>query len=329
MALDFSTLTEASFRGTGFPVISITEIGSQNMPQHKKADRDGARVEGTGLNPFQYAVKIPFLSTISPGPESLWVNLFPEIYFEMKEHFKNRATGYFIHPLYGGIKVKPVSWQADMNADTRSGIIVDIVFVETTEDENSIVNTSYQASAQTSAESLDAQLGNIMLPKTDVLEDPNFSPPILPKITTDNTQTFGEFVNSLTAVVDKGTLVKNQFISKIDSAMDSINKLSISAQAVVQEKDPITQTVIQTKKIGNGIVNVTNTATQLFLALHDYKKQIIAEDKETSIYITPKQTTLPGICKVTQNSVKELGELNNFKRGVLIAQYTPVRYYVK
>lgn len=329
MALDFSTLTEASFRGIGFPVISIVEIGSQNMPMHKKADRDGARVEGTGLNPFQYNVKIPFLSNLSPGPESLWVNLFPETYFQMKEHFKNRATGFFIHPLYGGIKVKPIQWQADMNADTRNGIIVDIVFVETTEDENSIVNTSYQASAQTASISLDAQLANITLPKPDLIEDPNFSPPIIPKITTDDTQSFEELVNSLTSVVDKGTLIKNQFISKIDSALNSLNKIQISADSIIEEKDPITQITIQSKKIGNGVVNVHNNATQLFLALHDYRRQIIAEDKETNLYITPKQMTIPALCTITKNSIKELGELNNFKRGVMISQFTPVRYYTK
>lgn len=307
---DYSNLREASWRGISFPVISIQQQLTQDLATHKKVDRDGARIEGTGLNPSNFSCKIPFINTLIRAKNETWKDLFPARFIEFFNAFKDRSTGIFVHPLYGDLKCKPSTWTDNLNGDQRDGIFVDVAFIATTEDDELVETTSNAFStAKSSANALDTGFSKIK-----------------------QESSFEDFVNSLTAVVNSGTRAKQKFISQIDSKINALNNISktVKSTARVFETDPITQIEKDVGPIGNGVVNLYNSSTELSLALFDLKSKIIAKDKDISTYIVPKNMALTLIALKLRNSIEDLLSLNpNLPISPVIVQYTIISYYKK
>lgn len=310
-------LQACSWRGISFPITMIQEQGMQDAPIHKKADRDGARVETTGLSPFQYSINAVFINSVARGKNEKWQNLFPETFLKVKDAWKDRSSGILIHPLFGEILCKPITWNVSVNADQRGGVFVDMTFMETTEDSAIQPKPSALAAAKAAALDLDDALG-LMFPPPQTFFPEGFT-------------SLTDFVNSLTSVVDQASLIRQQAIARIDRVVHNLNKISekIDVATNIVTTDPVTQIQTDLGRIGNGIVKVQQSATKLRLALLEMKASILSQNKGISTFTTNSKTTLFLLASKLGNSIKDLLDLNPYlassiviDRNVNIAYYT-------
>lgn len=316
MADVLQDLQACSWRGISFPITSIQEMGSQDAPIHKKADRDGARVETTGLNPFQYSVNAIFINSVARGKNEKWQNLFPETFLRLKDAWKDRSSGILVHPMFGEILCKPISWNVSVNSDQRGGVFVDMVFMETTEENAIQTKPSPIAAAKAAALDLDNALG-LMVPPPET-----FFP--------EGSTSLTDFVNSLTSVVDQATLVKQQAIAKIDQVVHNLNKISekIDVATNIVTTNPVTQVQTDLGRIGNGIVKVQQSATKLTLSLLDIRATFLSQNKTISVFTTTAKTTLFFLAVKLENSIKDLLDLNpNLANSIIINRNVNVSYY--
>lgn len=292
-----SQLLECSFRGISFPVESLEVEVSHDVIQHKRMDRDGAKLENTGLGAYSYRVKAPFCNTIARGPMETWNNLYPDQKNKMLEALADRSTGDFVHPEFGIRRCKSVSFSSALDPKYRSGVVLSFALVEDTEDDDaiSITQNSTLALALQAAINLDAKLGKL-------------TPPPNTGLAQDGFKSFENFVRSIQAIVDQVGLLQKQIIGKIDRVIGSINRLSQSVSDTVQ--------------------NLGNAPDQLIAALLKIKKNALAKDKELGYYRTQAPITVGQLGSMFGNTIQDLIELNpELAAAVVIAPFTIIRYY--
>lgn len=297
MADLFATqLDECSFRGVSFPVELVGEKGGQRLAIHHKMDRDGAQVESTGRLPFSFSVKAYFIDGLTPGQNEQWSarDLFPAGWLQMRDYLINKKTGTFVHPLYGEFQCKPVNWSVMFTADVRSGVIVDMEFIETIDDSQNDINLAPTVitSATSSALNLDTQLLN----------------PITPPPYTPDMGGYDSYSDAVTGILSSG---QSQGVNKIDNLTNSLyafgDSLDISDEFVA---------------------NFSDLTYQFIDALNTLKLQFQFTQANTAIYTVTKDTTLANIANTLANTLDQIMELNPFLLAYpIIRRDTQVAYY--
>lgn len=312
-------LQACAFRGVQFPILSIKEIGSQDLAIHKKADRDGAFVEGTGLNPFQFQIKAAFINGLSRGKNETWNDLFPAAFLQVRDRFRDREGGILDHPFYGEITVKPVSFENTIEADTRNGVFVDLVVIESTELSALEATTSAVSLAKQNARDLDSMLGQLNPAPESFFPDGEFD-------------SLEDFVDSVTSVTDQASLLKDKTLGKIAQVSDKLNRLgkSLNSTAQVFSTDS-NGTTTSLGSLGNGKVNIQNAASALFLSLYDISQTALVDRTTgTFVYTVPRNQTVISVAITTRNSLDELLNLNPHLLGqMFVKREDKIRYYEK
>ncbi|MDI3282111.1 DNA circularization N-terminal domain-containing protein [Polyangium sp. 15x6] len=316
-----STLQECSWRDIPFPIASIQESGQQDAPQHKRADRDGAFVEGTGRAPFVYKVRGVFIAgTIARGKNETWDDLFPATFLRIRDAWMDRTTGTLVHPIYGPVRCKPATWDVVLDPEIRGGVFVDMSFVETNDDaETPAFTPSERSFAKATAADLDAQLGTLS-PSPEV-----FAPQ-------DEEQSFSELVDSLTAVVDSTTLQGQRAIAKIDAGIGKLQRLSnsINRASSVVVTDATTGTTTNLGPLGAGAARIWQNCQNLATSLREIRSKLLANtNRDVATYILERPAMLVALSIQLKNTVAELLELNPTlpRARPVIPAYTLVKYY--
>jgi len=316
----FSQFLECSWRGISFPIQNISENISQTMVPHRKMDRDGAQVEGTGLAPLHYQVKAYFINSIAKGKQETWSNLFPDTWLQFRDAIKDRTTGILVHPLYGQITCKPLSLSHNINSDERGGVIADCQFLETVDsDAEQVIQQSAVAQATSAAIDLDASLAQL-------------SPPIDTGLQQDGFANFTDMVNSFTSVVDQVQLIGNKVSGKIDSVIAKVDKLTdkVNTATEIITTNPVTLVQTKTKKIVNSIGLIQDSQYKLLEALFLMKVELGLKNTDINFYKVPKTTTLASLTLATKNSSSELIDLNpELVSNLRVKKDTLVKYYNK
>jgi hypothetical protein len=124
-------LEECSWNGLAFPIELVGGKGGKRNAVHHLMDVQGAQIEDTGRLPYEFTVRAYFLNGLTKGINETWPEpLFPEHWAFVKASLEGRGSGVFGHPLYGEIGCKPVVWSETFTADVRSGVIVEMSFIE-------------------------------------------------------------------------------------------------------------------------------------------------------------------------------------------------------
>ena len=209
-----SQLLECSFRAISFPVETLEVSFAQDVIQHKRMDRDGAKLENTGMGAITYTVKAPFCNSISKGPMETWKDLYPDTKNKVLDALQDRTTGDFIHPELGLRRCKATGVHSALDPNYRSGVVLNFTLVEDTEEDDavSITANSTISIAKTAAVDLDAKLGNL-------------KPPVKSGIEEDGFKSFTDFVDKIGGAFDQVGLLQKQVIGKIDRVIGRINKL--------------------------------------------------------------------------------------------------------
>lgn len=295
MADLFSTqLDECSWRGVSFPIEMVGEKGGQRLAIHHKMDRDGAQVESTGRLPLSFTVKAYFLEGLTPGQNESWADLYPQGWLQMRDYLMKKSTGIFVHPLYGEINCKPVAWNVAFTSEIRSGVIVDMEFMETIDDTDvGVVLAPTVISGVTSAAlNLDTQMLN-----------PVTKPPFVPNM--------GGFPSYSSAVSDILSIGQLQGVNKIDNLTNELFSFGDSLN------------------IADDLVAAFSDVTYDFIdALNTLKLQFQFSQKDTAIYTVGFDTTLASIAGFVGNSITQIIELNPFLLAEpIIPRDTEVAYY--
>jgi len=297
-----------AFDGISFPIATFGTDFNHDIAQHKRPDRDGARLEHTGRNPITLQVHGLFYNglifDISANTSDL---LYPTVYKAALLRCADGTTGNVVHPELGTLRMKCVSWKSVTTAERRDGCAVDMSFVEDNEDSDGDLGTaSPLAFATFSATALDAQLNALSVKYQQLARD------------LANRKTGASFADTLRqvrGVSDQIGLIQKQGAAIIPGMQ---RDLQITGESLERLKD-----------------TSTNTAKQLVERLKAALYQIQATQLVTASvlrYVVPVDQTLASLSaalKTTQSDLLRLNPAlaNTFPPGVIRAT-TAVRYYV-
>lgn len=287
-------LQECSWRGLSFPIELVEEKGGQRLAIHHKMDRDGAQVEGTGRLPYAFSVRAFFLDSLTQGVNESWADLFPQTWLSVKSLLDSRATGIFVHPLYGNINCKPATWHAKFDANVRNGVIVDMEFIETIDD--SSTTTNLQPSVIGGATSAALNLDSAML---------GFDLPIEPDMLG-----FNSFSDAMSSIISLGPLAGLSQISKL------INGLYNFIDGIIS--------------IGDSIASLFDSIYAFIDSLNVLALEFQFLDKETAIYTVGFDTTLASIAGFVGNTIDNIIQLNpTLVAYAIVPKDTQVVYYTQ
>src|SRR5580700_9335962 len=128
----FAALLELRWKDISFPYASLRNRLRQDLVIHKFADRDGAHVEGLGRHPFEFTARVPMLNGLDAGPNEHWQRpLYPFVRDNLLRAALDKTSGILQHPELGPITCKLETLDWELKAEVRSGVWVDVTWLET------------------------------------------------------------------------------------------------------------------------------------------------------------------------------------------------------
>lgn len=319
MARLFDSLLELQWRHIAVPCELADTEGGHDLVDHKHVDRDGARVEGTGLNPNEFPVRIPFINGLLRGPQETWdpLALFPATFLEFLSALEDRSTGPLQHPIFGERTCKPGKWKVALNADVSGGVIVDVTFRETTEDDAvSLGNTSALGLVAVVANDLTDQLAAI---------DP--SPGI--DLSDEGFDSLEDFANQVSSIGDQADLLQNKVAGKIDNVVASVTKIADAVDGAATMVASVPGTTAKTAvALGNASARIVENCNRMVFALTGLKSTLQTKQKAEAFFTTQADVTLGALAAMLQNKVTDIVTLNPLLVAApIIPPQTVVRYY--
>lgn len=120
-----------------FPVMSINESGGNRIVRRERPFRDGAKLDDTGSKPRVWRYQIIFENTIEePGIADINGGrpLYPEILNELIFSFDVHETGSLFLPTIGEQRARIETYGRVEQFDTRDTAMLDVTWVEDNED---------------------------------------------------------------------------------------------------------------------------------------------------------------------------------------------------
>lgn len=320
MADLFSELIECSYKGISFPYGPVGTKGAHNLAEHPLMDVDGVSLEATGRASYTFEVEAYFFNGLAPGVNETWGDgLYPQQFLKLIAALEERTTGEFVHPVYGGIDCKPVSWESRIDPDRRSGEILHIVFRESREGESrSLGSVSPFTTAIAAAGDLDAALGTL-------------SPPIATGIEEDGWESFSDAMNQVSAIGDQISLAAQKVTGKLDSIATKVQNVQDSMggalDSVVSAPGKMGDSVA---KLGNTASQVRQTCDRLLSAIYEiqFGAALAAPKKVIKVYTTGRAQTLGAIASFLGASLTDILKLNpSLVAKPVIPSGTPINYY--
>lgn len=298
-------LLECSFNDIPFPIGSFSGSLSHSLVPHQRVDRDGARIENTGLNFEEFTFHAFLMNGLSRGPLETWDALFPQTFLKLKDSFRSRETGKLIHPVYGEMKVKAVSFVEAFEPDNRGGAQVDLTFHVTRDDDNETAEASPLAIARVAAVDLTAQMGQLSPPPPEATEPPDLE---------DSVLSIDSAIDQITFVGDQIAAYPDKVIAKCDKIINAVDRLSESPNKV-------------RKGLANSASHAVDSANRLLDAMNRIKREALTPFEATEFFTTQAPTTLGGLAKRLRTTVEDLMRLNPFLVATpIIPSFTVVRY---
>lgn len=305
----FEALTMCSFRGVGFPLLSLRSGFRQDQAVHKWPDRDGAHVEATGRDPFTFHARAAFRNGVTPGRNES--GEWGPLHALYPDHFRglflpavlDRTTGAFNHPELGAIQCKCVSVEFDHDPHKRDGVDVDMEFIESLDNPDQLqaiiaAPSPIGATSQFAAD-LDAQLSGT-----------TFSSPPAPTGFVE--PSFSDAMRSIQSATDQTSLLSRKLGGQVDHVFYRVQAIEDS---VATSKDVT-------------LWPLTNSAERMKAGLLALKASLAISQKTILTFVAQSTMTLSQVSVQTGNKVQDLIKLNpTLCAAPTIPRYTPVRCY--
>lgn len=302
----FDQLLEFQWRGIGFPVVETEIELRQDLVIHKMVDRDSAHVEGTGRAPMQFTARIPFLNRITPGRAEKWVQpLYPTVWKQFFAACADKSTGLLRHPEIGDITCKCEVARTRWSGDVRSGVFVNVSWVETDDgiqnNDLAFSSPSPISSLQNAAVDLDGGLFQV---------NPAITPqPYVPPFA------FEDLVRAVRSVFDQATLTQKQFAGRIDNIIYQATSLEDAFNRAVNASALNWPLLL--------------AAEQAKTACYDLKATQLTKGKRIGQYTTLKDASLSQIAATIGAPITDVMSLNPaYVQFPIVASGSVVRYYL-
>jgi len=272
----------------------VATKGGHRLVRHARVDRNGVRVENTGMEGYVFDLKIPLLNTIAPGLNETWQGLYPTVYGKLLTALEDRSTGDFVHPVYGSRTCKVNEFTEALDPDFRGGTVLSVQLWETTDDGDAATLSMPSASsiAVGAAFDLDAQYLPLVPP---------------PDTGTPDGMSLVDFIKWIGTFADRAELYQMQWEAKINKVINAIQT---------------------TKEKYDSIGGLADASDRLIAALHALKAQALVLPKPTSYHVTQRNTTLGALANELKNPVVALMALNAYLgKAAVVPALTAVRYY--
>lgn len=291
-------LDELTFRGIAIPYTHLDTSFSQSYVEHKPVDRDGAFVETTGTDPIRVNVTAMFSNHIVPGKDASWEygKLYPEQFRKVLAAIQDRKKGVLKHPELGQFDAVPIDWKHTTEPQNRSGVQIQISFLETIEPSFDYVAVATNATASSAS----YELALSALPATVPL------PPDKPN--------FEDMINGVKAAIDGTALQISQAMAKIDRVLyqiDRINESLDNFQTVLT-----VDARIKGERLYEAALKMRQTLNQSFVA-------------KIRRFRVPEDMTMVALVQRLGNDVPTLLQLNPSlvgMKGARVPQGTWIRY---
>lgn len=305
-------LQGSSFRGIGFPSLSFSAKYSHRLVRHARMDRDGERVENTGLSGGIHTFKIPCINTIEPGPNETWSQtpgLYPFTYRKLLTALSDRTSGPYINPDLGSRNCKVSDFESTLDPDFRGGPTLVVTLVESTDDDANAVplaSTSTKSLALTAAAALDAAFLTL-------------NPPV--DTGTPGGAPLGDWLSTILLALDVFELGVMQWDASISRVLFSLSALQDAFLSM-----PFDLLTLQFGLLGSG--SLFDNVDRLISALHALRAQALSTGANTSLYIVPRDCTVAQIAGRVGNTMEQLFQLNPaLAKSFVVPSTTEVRYY--
>lgn len=247
-----------------FPVTNLTTEISKDLVLHKYPNRDSARVEDMGRNPFVIKATAVFVNNLKAGPQenAYWGSktLYPDVYKEFLSTAFENTTGDLDHPFLGTIRCKLHSITPHLDATFRGGELVNCQWIETIDDDNisTTLTTLKSASsdASTAANFINTSFEN------------NNPDPVKLGLSKQAGPNLIKTLNQCKAAIDSANALNQSALHSFDnleyqcnSIISSCNRLNQSTNAVLKQQAYIL------KASAKDMRNQTSFATKFVTAI--------------------------------------------------------------
>ena len=302
----FAALPGLSWRDVDIPYAELDTEVRQDLVIHKFADRNGAHIEGTGRHPLQFTARIPFLNGIAAGPNERWQRpLYPYTRDNMLRAVLEPGSGTLQHPELGSLTCKCELMRWRLDANVRSGVWCDIVWIESDDTAQQLAQNlaapSPLAGMQAAASDLDLQFASL-------------NPRLTPHLPTFQAS-FSDYVFAVRGAIDQFTILQKQTAGRIDNLVYQANALEFSLNSAAN----------------NNVLNwpVIAACERLKEACYDQKAVQLARARPIGQYTTQKDATLAQVASAIRAPVTDIMMLNPaFLSQPILPRESVVRYYL-
>jgi prophage DNA circulation protein len=301
-------LPPLSWRGIKVPIASLATDGGHDVAEHKKPDRAGARLESTGELPRSVHVRVLLRNGIQldQSPQASTA-LFPSVADAFIAALRDGTTGDLVHPRFGTMRCKVITWHESIEAAVRDGAAYDVVWKETNDDDSALgLSSSALASAAVEAAQLDSNLAALKA-KSAALAAAilGANPP----------PSFADLVRSIQAAADMVTFLSHRGAGSIDSVVYQVGNMSAALD-----------------RAADASTNAARQSCERLTAAMYLMKSSQQTAKRVGVFTVPpgKSLTMGAIASQTQTSPSDLFRLNPSLAGTATARAgTLVRYYLQ
>lgn len=289
-----------------FDISQLPAVAWRNLPEvhcdtadydfsHSNAERrwpfiDGAGHDHAGRDPLPIKCTFYFLNTMLDG-----IEYYPDIWAQWRAALFDGVAGPLEHPDLGSFDAVVQSGSVRMNAQTRSGVIVSVNFVEHIDDpEKESPFSVATLDPETAAKAADDAMASAGLNYPDGMPE-------------------SDFLSSYKAI-------KGEIFSATLRVTGAINQIQALAGMVIDDM----KTVSNPENWPHQVI-----LTAFWNALQDTKKRIEQKtERATAQYTTRSEISLSSLATQLNNTVDQLIELNlSLVSKPYVPALTVVRYY--
>jgi hypothetical protein len=303
----FASLLELRWKSISLPCGSIKTRLRQDLVIHKFVDRDGAHIEGTGRAPLEITARVPMLNGLAKGPNEQWQSiLYPYVRDNLLQACADKSSGTLQHPEIGALTCKCQTMEWDLDAAIRSGVWVELSWIETDDTgvdlDNDLSIPSPAAGIQAAGKALDGQLA--ALPKG-----------LFPQGLALPSVTFSNLVFAIRGVVDQTTLLQKKYAGQIDNALYNVQSLEDSVNRA-GNSNALNWPIIQ-------------SCERMKAALYDQKAAQLAKARAQGLFTVAKDMTLAALAGAIPTDLGSLLTLNpRLAQTPLVPAGTIARFYL-
>lgn len=300
--------------GLDAPPYDVLDVSWDNgLAERRIPYVDGAVHDNVGRGSFPLTARLYFLNTVGPPPAG-YSRYFPDYWNAWQRTLLDGEPRDLQHPVLGTLRARVRGGKYIVQASCRSGIVVDVTWVETVEDPSSLNLNGYtnvtlpSEALATAADAAVAPFGVVFgagrPPQSLTLQyGVSFSP--------------GQVVTTISAVltaIRPALFAANRKSAQLLAAL--MGDVAAMNDAIAAEASVFTYAA-------------ADALTAFYLACDNMRRGLAASARPTGTLITTAPDTLDAIAGRTGNSLKDIMGLNlTLLRAPRIEKGTAVKFYV-